>query len=199
MHAVDGATSNREPTPMNDRPEVGLLSSWITSHEPRRFGQVLIGPMRRRHRSFGVVTFEPRAPGGPFLYLSTRLTRGRIATSFLALSNHEDGRHVRLLTMLAWRHVEGSLPALDEGALVPVGAPWLPQSALSWVLISPPYPLGDQWPACAAALPGFRLWWAQPISAQEARFAHVHGVDALRARFRAEGIQVADGRRASVV
>lgn len=184
---------------MYDRPEVALLDEAITSHRARRFGSVLVGPMARRHKHFGVVTFEPHDPAGPWLYLSTALARAGRRASFVVVAEREDRRHVETLTQLAWRHVEGSMPPLEAGSLVPIGRPWLPSSPLTWVLVSPPYPLGPQWPSLTLPDGGWDLLWAQPIAWREAQFARAHGVAALQERFRVEGIRMASGQRASVV
>lgn len=184
---------------MYDRPEVALLDEALTSHRATRFGMMLTGPMRRRDRRFGVVTFEPFDASGPTLYLSTAVARGSRSVSFFALSDRPERGHVETLTLIAWRHVEGTLPPLEAGTVVPIGRPWLPQSPLSWVLVSPPYPMGPTWPDLQLPSGRWDLLWAQPISSREAQYARGYGVDALRKRFSLAGIRFASGRRSSVV
>lgn len=184
---------------MYDRPEVALLDDALSSHRATRFGTMLTGPMRHRDRRFGVVTFEPYDPAGPTLYLSTAVTRGSRSTSFFALSDEPERGHVETLTLLAWRHVEGTLPPLEAGTVVPIGRPWLPRSPLSWVLVSPPYPLGPTGQALSLPSGRWDLYWAQPISSREAQFARGYGVQALQDRFSRAGIRFAAGHRDSVV
>lgn len=184
---------------MYDRPEVRLLDRWLVSHRAARFGQVVVGPLRRRAPNFGVITFEPLDPGGPWVYLSTRLERGGVATSFFTLSEGPQRGHVRTLTLLGWCHVAGEVPPLAQGAVVPVGRPWTPHSSLTWVLVSDPYPLGPGWRALRLEEPAWRLLWAQPISHQEAGFARRFGVQALQQRFTLAGVRFASTSRASVV
>jgi len=182
-----------------DRPEVALLDDALASHRATRFGMMLTGPMRRRDKRFGVVTFEPYDPAGPTLYLSTAITRGTRSTSFFALADRPARGHVETLTLMAWRHLEGTLPPLQAGTVVPIGRPWLPRSPLSWVLVSPPYPLGPSWPELQLPSGRWDLLWAQPITSREAQYARGYGVEALQRRFSRAGIRFTAGHRDSVV
>ncbi|MEW9337413.1 suppressor of fused domain protein [Streptomyces tanashiensis] len=91
------------------------------------------------------------------------------------------------------------LPRLDVGHTVPIGRPWLDDSACDHYVVSQPYPLGPEFEICEwNGGSHARILWLLPITEAEKVFRRENGLEALEARFEEQEIDPADPKRASV-
>jgi hypothetical protein len=110
-----------------------------------------------------------------------------------------DEVHVETLTMVAHYHGTGGNHSLDHGHTVSIGRPWVSGSACDHLLVSLPYPWGEQMENCRVPGGHIRVLWLLPITEAEKTFRHAQGLEALEQRFEATGIIPTDPRRRSVV
>ncbi len=103
---------------------------------------------------------------------------------------------VELLAMLTYYHHNHHL---DVGHTLPRGEPWVPGSTLDHVLLSLPYPLGEEFEICKRGEAHAHFTWALPITAAEREFKVNHGLEELEQRFDAAAIELWDERRPSVL
>jgi len=177
----------------------GHIRDFFESHEAR--GRAWpTGPMPSLSPDFHVLEIAP----GPRIELWSYVSVGGILISppdtakleFLLLAPERNDRHVELVTMAAYYHVTQHL---GENHTLPIGKPWLPQSACDCLLVCKPYPLGPELEVID--LPGLHghVLWLLPITQAEREFANEHGVEALEQRFEDAGLEYWDPTRSSVL
>lgn len=114
----------------------------------------------------------------------------------LAASNSPDA--ITLLEMVCLRHAT-IRPCIQLGQILDIGRPWLPNSGMTYLLVSLPYPLGPQFEVFETDRGPARIQWLLPLWEQEAVFARSFGVDRLEDLLEQAGIDFLDPRRPSVV
>jgi len=142
------------------------------------------GPADRIPTDFRVVRVAP----GPRTELTTyfsvgaweAVAEGDCATEFLVLTQMPEMKCIELLAMVAYYHrTEG----LDVGHTFPLGHGWL-SGKCDHFLVCLPYPFGPELELCDMGADGHvRFLWLLPITAEEKRFRHEHGLEALEQRF----------------
>jgi hypothetical protein len=162
------------------------------------------GPIHSRVPGFHVLRLSPGKDEHGWLYVTAG---GWEATQqhghgleFVLWAPEESDRHVETLAMTSYYHAEGGSFALDLGHTVPIGWPWLPDSACDHLLVSLPYPWGPSLEVCELPEDGhIRVLWLLPITKAERDFKRANGLEALESRLEEAGIFPTDPHRASVV
>jgi len=106
-------------------------------------------------------------------------------------------RHVELLAMAAHYHRTGE--RLDVGHTFPIGEPWVHDSTLDHMLVSLPYPFGEDLEILASGEHEVHLLWLLPITKAERDYKILHGLDKLEARFEDAGLKYWKHMRESIV
>jgi Suppressor of fused protein (SUFU) len=117
---------------------------------------------------------------------------------FVVTTQRDEAAAVDLLAMTAYYHAGPLEQRLDVGHTIPIGAPWLDESACDHLLISVPYPYGPDLEVCVWQRGHARLLWLLPITEAERDFRATNGLEALEARFDKQAIEFWDPRRPSV-
>jgi hypothetical protein len=161
------------------------------------------GPVTQRLPGFRVMVIEP----GPTTEFWTYLTIGAHlvrhadqANEFLLSAPAVHDAHVELLAMVAHYHASPRAEdRLGVGHTVPIGRPWLPDSACDHLLVSLPYPFGRKLEQCEDVHGQIQILWLLPITRAERDFKIAHGLEALEQRFESGGLHYWDPRRASLI
>jgi hypothetical protein len=99
----------------------------------------------------------------------------------------------------AYYHCGPADQRLDIGHTVPIGEPWLDESACDTWLVEPPYPYGPEFEWCDVPDGHVRVAWLLPITPVGVRYKQQHGLDALEERFERRAADFADPARPGVV
>jgi hypothetical protein len=118
---------------------------------------------------------------------------------FVLTAREPDPAHVATVTTAAVAHCGTPAGRLDRGSVVPLGRAWSPGSECDHLLVTLPYPYGPNFEFFRWGRNSTRMLWLLPITAAEAAFVAVEGVEALEARLEAMGLPFADPVRPSVV
>jgi hypothetical protein len=118
---------------------------------------------------------------------------------FLITAPEADTRLVELLTIVAYYHAGPESQRLDIGHTVPIGAPWLQESACNHLLVGLPYAYGPELEHCSWEGGHARLLALVPITEEEHAYKVHHGADALEARLEEAAAVVVDPARPSAV
>ncbi|MFD7450639.1 suppressor of fused domain protein [Kitasatospora sp. NPDC059827] len=103
------------------------------------------------------------------------------------------------ITVNAYYHCGPVHQRLDVGHTVPIGRPWLDESACDHYLVSLPYPFGPDFEVCGwGGGAHARILWLLPITEAEKDFRRESGLEALEVRFDEHAIDPVDPARASV-
>jgi hypothetical protein len=117
---------------------------------------------------------------------------------FLLYSRAFEPRHVELVSMVAYMH-RYPQHHFDVGHTMKIGWPWENDSICDRLLVSLPYPAGPHFEILHLQGGGHvRFLWLVPITAQEERFRHQQGLEALESRLEEEAIDFLDPKRRSV-
>lgn len=195
----------------------------ITSH------QFQAGPAVRTLPHLRVLQVAPGPRTGCWVYLSlgasTIVREDSGLLEFFLITPAENASHVELVTMIAWYH---QTRGLGHGHTVPIGRPWLPDSALDHLLVSTPYPFQRAQQPESGAESGVshapregctsepnnqppelevcnfdgghvHFLWLLPITSAEREFKKSNGLEALEQRFEDAAIEYWLPSRASVV
>jgi hypothetical protein len=160
------------------------------------------GPVHERVPGLHILSLAP--PEGGRLYVTAGLwdatqEHGHGLEFVLHAPVAADDVHVETLTMVAYYHAAGGNHTLDHGHTVPIGRPWVRGSTCDHLLVSLPYPWGQELETCTVPGGHIRVLWLLPVAEAEKTFRHTHGLEALEQRFETAGIIPTDRRRTSVV
>lgn len=112
----------------------------------------------------------------------------------------DDALNVESVTVNAFYHCGPVHQRLDGGHTVPIGRPWLDDSACDHFLVSLPYPFGPEFEVCRWGREAHaRILWLLPITKAEKDFRRENGLDALEDLFDEHAIDPVDPERTSVV
>jgi hypothetical protein len=166
----------------------------ITEH------QWTLGPVSDSMPNFRVLCVEPGPRTGCWTYLSlgasTIFHHDAGLLEFFVVAPAEDILHVELVTMVAWYH---KTKTLGWGHTVPIGHPWLPNSACDHLLISTPYPFGPELEICNFDGGHVHVLWLLPITTSEKEFKVANDLEALEQLFDNAAIEYWVPTRRSVV
>ncbi len=158
------------------------------------------GPVQQANPHFRVLRVEPVTEAGLWHYISVG---GWAATAadgggleFALSTATATSRAVELLAMSVYYHRGGRL---GLGHTVPIGEPWLPDSACDHLLITLPYPFGPGLQTCHVGDRHVDFLRLLPVTAAERDFKAANGLEALESRFERAGLKHWDARRRSVV
>lgn len=115
---------------------------------------------------------------------------------FVVHSPVETPRLVKILAMVAYYH---NNHGLGLGHTLPIGEPWLDNSACDHWLLSNPYPLGPEFEICNLEKAHIHVAWLLPITEQERNYKASNGLEALEKLFEEKGLEYWNVTRTSVV
>ena len=159
-----------------------------------------LGPTVRILPRFRVLRVAPGPKINLWTYISIgawEVKRGESGgLEFIILAAEENARHVELLAMTAYYH---SNHGLGPGHTLPIGEPWLEGSLCEHLLVSLPYPFGEQLELCPVNGSHVHLLWLLPITLAEREFKMQNGLEALEELFDKHGLKYWVRDRDSVV
>jgi hypothetical protein len=178
------------------------LEMFFQGHEIDRLPGVA-GPIEQRIPGFRIFRVGP----GPRIDGWTYVTSGCWnATSvdghgmeFVLTAPADDWQHHESVTMNAFYHAGPPHQRLDHGHVVPIGRPWVADSACDRYLVSLPYPFGPDFEVCTWDRGHARILWLLPITPAERDLVVSEGLEALETLFEDAEIDFLDPSRASVV
>ena len=160
------------------------------------------GPIEEGAPELEILTVNP--PGATSFIYSTSgcfaiWPEEHIRHEFFMVSPVKHSANTETLTMAAHFHADQRY-RLDLGKVVDIGRTWLEGSSCDHLLVSLPYPYGPklEW----LRLPNkvcIRFLWLLPITAREAAFAELHGVESLESKFDSARLDYLNLKRPSVV
>lgn len=160
------------------------------------------GPIQKNVPGFKVLKVKPNDPEQAIVYVTNGCfitePMQHIRHEFFLIAPTEEPRHVEILTMLVNFHADERY-RLDLGSVVNLGDPWLPGSKSDHLLISLPYTYGPDLEWLQLREVCVRFLWALPITAREAAFIELNGVDALEQKFDAVELDYINPVRSSTV
>jgi hypothetical protein len=159
-----------------------------------------LGPTVRIIPRFDVLQVAP----GPRINLWTYISMGAWEVErgesgrleFVILAAEENARHVELLAMTAWYH---SNHGLGLGHTLPIGEPWLEGASCDHLLVSHPYPFGEELEICDLNSTHVHFLWLLPITLAEKEFKVENGLEALEELFAQHALKYWVIERDSVV
>ncbi len=158
------------------------------------------GPIQAVLPEFRVACFAPGPKSSLWNYASVGAAFASTATSekleFVLSCPYETPRAVELLAMFAHRQ---TFDPLGCRHLMPLGEPWLEDSACDAVLVSLPYPFGPDLEVCRLDSGIVRFLWLLPITTAEREFCKQNGVELLEQKFDECRLRYWEVDRASVV
>lgn len=161
-----------------------------------------IGPIRDSLPGFRVIRITPTRQGLPWVYLSMGAHRidphSSTHLEFFIIAPQEDPIHIESLAMVSHFHADPK-HRLRIGSVMQIGRSWIEGSTCSHFLVSVPYPFGPELEYCETKKGLIRVLWLLPITAAEAEFAKIHGVEQLEKRFDQVAIDYDDPLRPSVI
>jgi suppressor of fused protein SUFU len=157
-----------------------------------------VGPTWKVPSRFRVAEFAPGPMTNLWVYVSIGAWEGQSARKleFLIAAPQQDILHVELLTMTAWYHREQKL---GWGHTFPIGRAWLPGSSCDYMLLSLPYPFGEELEVCQLPEGHVQFLWLLPITRAEREFKIKEGLEALEQRFEERELEYWVPERASAV
>lgn len=187
-------------------PERAILShvrQFFKGHHPLAVSKAAPGQVRQRVPNFDVVRIGP----GPRMSEWTFVSRGSWEAThqeehgleFAIITPTDTARALELLAMTAYYHAGPASQRLGVGHTVPIGEPWLRDSACDHLLVSLPYIFGEQFEMCRWKDGHARLLWLLPITTAERDFKVEHGLEALEQRLESEGVDYTNPARRAVV
>lgn len=115
---------------------------------------------------------------------------------FILCAPEENSRFVELLAMTTYYHCKHTL---GLGHTFPIGEAWVEGSICDYMLVSLPYPFGDELEVCNTENDHIHLFWLLPITEQERRFKVENGLEALEEKFEEKELKYWQVGRKSVV
>lgn len=189
--------------PRNCGGTCGVLYDHVTTFFAGRDVEVFrwaAGPMQRHNPHFRVLRVSPARPGDVWTYVSVggwaETAETGTGMEFIMCTAEPEERAVQLVTMAAWYHRGGKL---GIGHTVPVGEPWLPGSTCGHLLVSLPYPFGEELRTCHVGERHVDFLWLLPITEAERDLKVAEGLEALESRFDAVGLRYWQVDRPSAV
>ena len=149
---------------------------------------------------FHVIEFAPGLRSDRWTYVSvgsgTVQPNGGRRIEFILCSREPSERHVEIVEMTAFYHVNGH--TLDVGHTLPIGQPWLPGGTLDHLLVARPYPFEPMLDRFRSGRHQAQLLWLVPITRSESELRHEKGLEALESRLESSGIDYTDPSRMDV-
>jgi hypothetical protein len=157
------------------------------------------GPIGSLVPGFHVIVLEPGPKTACWTYISVGcgvVGDGSSRLELVAMSGEEEPILVERLAMVTHYHARETL---GVGHSLPVGEPWTPGSTLEHLLVSLPYPFGEDLELMTDGDEHVHFLWLLPITAAEREYKNREGLEALEELFDQRGIEYSDPNRRSVV
>lgn len=184
------------------------LTSLLIDHYHRTWGNHSYeawwnkGPTNELPAAFRVLVFEPTRQRQLWVYATCGMSEGpgESAIELHLFSPVEYSGQVELLTVIAHYHRTGH-PLDAVGSTVNFGREWMPESKLTYGLISRPFRDGPSLEFLSDKDGNSLLacYWLLPITKNEREYKKEFGLEKLEALFDQHGLQYADPQRKSVV
>ena len=146
---------------------------------------------------FHVVEIAPNRVNASWVYVTSGIGGKGVPEDkrceFLICANENNAENVKLLSMLAWYHLNGA--TLGEGHVLNIGGSWVPGSTLCSVLISRLWQFGDKLEIVRPREHHVHIYWVLPVTNDEGAFALAHGYQELERLFEDNRIQYTDPMR----
>ncbi len=150
--------------------------------------------------NFRVLEISPGSNSRFWTYVSSGTGKVKHAndrlTEFSIITGTQDFRQVQLLGMNAVYYMEHHLELGDSYA---IGDPWVDGSKCDHMLISLPYPYGQDWEICNLENEHLHIYWLLPITNAEHDYKVKNGAEALEELFEKVGLEFWKTDRQSVV
>jgi suppressor of fused protein SUFU len=175
------------------------LQAFFVGHTISEFEWPL-GPIQEVLPHFRVLRVSPGSRCNLWVYVSSGAwdvdRDQQSGLEFMIFAHEESPRHVELLAMSAHYHLNHDL---DLGHTYPIGEPWLEGSACDHMLVSLPYPFGEELELCEVDEGHIHLYWLLPITLAERQFKATNGLEALEQLFEDRELEYWRADRPSVV
>ncbi len=205
--AVDGV--NQSLTPAQTRSVLFTHIDCFFREQEKDLLRPPLSPARAALPQLRVAVVKPSSRVEPWVYLSVgawelfddgsgTAAAPRQAQEFMLMAPGEDMRHVAQIS----RAIDAALAAgqpLEQGAIVPLGRPWIEGGVADHLLVTLPYPFGHALECCELGLVTVRYRWLLPITRAETDYCREHGVEALEQRFESAAMDFMAANRGSVV
>ncbi len=183
------------------------INKSIHEHARRYFADAAISEHQWRDRAitrffpmFRVLEISPGSVSSFWTYVSSGTWKVKHAnaglTEFSIITGTPDSRQVQLLAMNAVYYMDHHLQLGDSYA---IGDPWVDGSKCDHMLISLPYPYGQDWEVCNLDKGHLHIYWLLPITNAEHEYKVKNGAEALEELFERKGLEFWKTDRKSVV
>ncbi|WP_421735118.1 suppressor of fused domain protein [Cellulomonas sp.] len=162
------------------------------------------GPLRSRAPFFTAYEVAPTPSRPLWTYvsagsLSEAMTGETHNVEFVIASETQDPRMVQHLAENSHYHCGPSSQRLDLGHRLPIGEPWVPGATVDAVLVSLPFPYGEDLEYVEWNGRHTRVLWLMPITQSELDFARREGNERLEELFETYHVEFMDFSRPPVV
>jgi hypothetical protein len=162
-----------------------------------------VGPLRSRAPFFSAFEVAPTRAFPFWTYVSAGSLNASMAADdhtveFVVASAAQDERMVQRLVRNSYYHCGPADQRLDLGHRVPLGEPWVPGGTVDAVLVSLPYPYGEDLEHVPWGGRHTRLLWLMPVTQSELAFARAEGNERLEQLFEANDVAYTDFSRPPV-
>jgi hypothetical protein len=161
------------------------------------------GPVEQRIPGFRIFRVGPGPRFKGWTYVSSGCwsvtSHEGHGLEFVLTAQADHWQHLESVTMNAYYHSGPPHQRLDHGHVVPIGRPWMSDSACDRYLVSLPYPFGPDFEVCVWDHGHARILWLLPITPAERDLVLSAGLEALETLFDQAEIDFTDPHRASVV
>jgi len=161
-----------------------------------------LGPIGQSLPHFRVRRVAPAERRDPWVYVTVGAWEATASeshgTEFFLLSPTENALHVELLAMVANLHADPRY-RLKVGSTIPIGRPWMPDSAADHLLVSLPYRYGPSLELCELGERHVRFVWLVPVTAAEVQLTRTQGLEALERLLEQSNVDVIAPKRRSLV
>jgi Suppressor of fused protein (SUFU) len=175
------------------------VRTFFAGHIVKEFTWTL-GPIQSALPRFRVLRVSPKTESDLWIYVSVGAWEASVddvsKLEFMIFAPYESPRHVEQLAMTAYYHRNHDL---GPGHTFPIGEPWLEGSQCDHMLVSLPYPFGQDLEICEVNDDHVHLYWLLPITTNEREFKAQNGLEALEQLFEKRGLEYWRPDRKSIV
>jgi hypothetical protein len=157
-----------------------------------------LGPILQTLPHFRVLEIAPGEKSNLWTYISLGAWEASETSKieFMLLAPEENITHVERLAMTAYYHRNHGL---GLGHTFPLGEAWLDDSLCDYMLVSLPYPFGQELEICNFNGTHVHFFWLLPITKAERDFKVEYGLEALENKFEEKELEYWRIDRESVV
>jgi hypothetical protein len=174
------------------------VSSYFSGHKIK-VCEWTLGPILTVLPKFRILEISPGAKSPHWNYISLGAWEAKSQHNrfeFVIASPESNERMLELLAMTAYYHTKH---ALGLGHTFPIGEPWLHNSICDHILISLPYPYGQELAVLNLETININLYWLVPITKAERDYKISKGLDPLEELFENEALEYWNPDRESLL